>query len=116
MLLKMPVPAMIKPRALYTGKQLLTTLVALLVAHFAPDSSLKGLTMAGKAKTPEWAYGEWSNEHKPLWFNGYLCRGVIDKNAIGEPGGGLVHTIFEVPLPRSCRFSLPRCFVWISVP
>ncbi len=106
----LPPPAVLKPAPLYAGKQLFSVLMTMLVEHCRPPSTaaaaaavapgkgrpFRGLTTVNKAKTPEWAYGEASLEHKPLWSNGYLARGVLDKNAIGEPGGGLIHSVFEV--------------------
>lgn len=52
--------------------------------------------MLGKAKTPGWAYTEAEQEHKPLWRNGELVRGVLDKAAIGHSGRGVIHCVYEL--------------------
>lgn len=56
----------------------------------------RGLSYTGKSKTQEWAYGAHNQETKVVWSNGYLCRGTIDKNAIGDASSSLFHAVFEV--------------------
>jgi len=56
----------------------------------------RGLSYIGKSKTPDWAYGAHNLETQVVWSNGYLCRGTIDKNAIGDASSSLFHAVFEV--------------------
>ena len=64
------------------------------------------MCLIGKSKTPDWAFGAYTLEHQPLWFNGHLVRGVLDKAAIGASGNGLVHSIFELYGPFAASLFL----------
>ena len=86
---RIPIPAILKPRELWTGKQLLSAIL--------PKINLKGKSNTGPAKD--------SNGHSlPNTFCAYdnrvtiqegeLLEGIIDKNTIGKSMGGLIHTIW----------------------
>lgn len=86
---RIPIPAIIKPKELWTGKQLLSMIM--------PKINLSAKANAGPAKDA-------SGKTLPNTFNMYdnqvtiqegeLLEGIIDKNTIGKSMGGLIHTIW----------------------
>lgn len=84
---RIPIPAILKPQELWTGKQLLSLIM--------PKVNLRAKANNGPPKGPDGAT-------MPNNFNTYdnivtiqegeLLEGVIDKNTIGKSMGGLVHT------------------------
>ncbi|XP_066505483.1 DNA-directed RNA polymerase I subunit RPA1 [Hoplias malabaricus] len=96
-------PAVIKPQMLWTGKQIVSTLLL----NVVPENHLP-LNLTGKAKIPSKA---WLKEHprpvpgyKPdsmcesqvVIRNGELLVGVLDKAHYGSSAYGLVHCCFEL--------------------
>ena len=88
--LKLPVPAIVKPMPLWTGKQLLSSVLALLAAGRAP------LTTAAKTKVPEdyWPGGPSCGEDVLAVCTGDVVTGVIDKNSFAK--FGLLHAVAEL--------------------
>ena len=93
---KIPIPAIIKPKELWTGKQLLSTIL--------PKINLKGKANNGPP-----------DKSKPNTFNMYdhlvtiqdgeLLEGTIDKKTIGSAMGGLIHTAWlDVGFEETARF------------
>ncbi len=84
---RIPIPAIIKPQELWTGKQLLSLIM--------PKVNLRAKANNGPPKGPD-------GKSMPNNFNTYdnivtiqegeILEGVIDKNTIGKSMGGLVHT------------------------
>jgi len=84
---RIPIPAIIKPQELWTGKQLLSMIL--------PPVNLKSKASNGPPKGPD-------DEPMPNTFNAYdhlvtiqegeLLEGTIDKKTIGSGMGGLIHT------------------------
>jgi DNA-directed RNA polymerase I subunit RPA1 len=97
--IKMVPPAVMKPRELWTGKQVITTLLLHLKKGNDNDSSKQsefpGLSTERKSKTPESAFGSKSEEHLVLIRDGELLRGVLDKAAFGSTEFCLVHATYE---------------------
>ena len=94
-------PAILKPKVLYTGKQVISTLLDMLMFDpDAPDDRSRDsppLNMAGKSKlSPAAGWGEEQEEHKVLFRGNWLVRGVLDKAQFGSSSHGLVHSFFEV--------------------
>lgn len=85
----MPAPAVWKPVALWTGKQMVSTVLGHLTA------GLPALNLDFKAKTPGAAFGVDQEEHEVVIRGGELVRGVLDKAAFGASEGGLVHGVYE---------------------
>ena len=84
-------PAMIKPVARWTGKQVITTILK----NITPvDCS--PLVLIGKSQTPFERWGSDSEEGVVRVDKGEFITGVLDKAQIGPSGGGLVHAIYEV--------------------
>jgi DNA-directed RNA polymerase I subunit RPA1 len=110
-------PAIIRPRELWTGKQVISTLLLHLRRGSDRDSdkmtNLPGLSMERKSKTPETAFGIDQEEHLVLVRNGELLRGVLDKAAFGATDFSLVHATFEAYGPDKAGIllsSLGRLF------
>jgi len=89
--ISLPTPAILRPRPLWTGKQVVTALLAHLCRPPLPK-----LNLDAKAKTPATAFGEEHMEHEVIFRCGELLCGVLDKGAIGSSSLGIVHTIYEL--------------------
>ncbi|KAJ3173100.1 hypothetical protein HDU88_004559 [Geranomyces variabilis] len=84
-------PAFIKPRQLWTGKQVITTVLLNLTAESEP------LNLISKAKIPAKAWGPTGKEEQGVLFmDGHLLTGVLDKSQFGASADGLVHAVYEV--------------------
>ena len=86
-------PAIKKPRELWTGKQVVTSMLyhlRLINDRDNSDDILPGVSMEGKAKTPSSAFGEDTEEHLVIIRDGELVREVLDKAAFGASKFGLV--------------------------
>ena len=92
-------PAISKPRELWTGKQVITTLLHHLRKGKDGDpysqEILPGVSVERKAKTPAVAFGEAMNEHLVIIRDGELLRGILDKSAFGSTDHSLVHGVYE---------------------
>ncbi|EEH52215.1 uncharacterized protein MICPUCDRAFT_36623 [Micromonas pusilla CCMP1545] len=87
--LKPPAPAIRKPRALWTGKQLFTAVIEHITHGRAP------MTVSHATKVPAnyWG-GEDSGEGVLVVRRNYVCSGILDKNTFGAHG--LVHAVAEL--------------------
>ena len=110
-------PAIVKPRQLWTGKQVITTLLLHLRKGSDRDSdkltNLPKLSMRRKAKTNESAFGKEQEEHLVIVQDSELLRGVLDKAAFGATDFSLVHSIYEAYGPEKAGLflsSLSRLF------
>lgn len=84
-------PAVIKPKALWTGKQVVSSILL----NITPETH-QGLTMGGKSTTEASLWGkEGSEEATVLVRDGYLCQGILDKKQIGPSSGGFVNAAYE---------------------
>ena len=99
-------PAIVKPRKLWTGKQVVTTILKNITA-----SDLPGLTLIGQSQTPGDRWGEKSEEGEGLFHeiwgdekaeegqvlfrSGDFISGVLDKAHLGPTNGGFIHSIYE---------------------
>mmetsp|Transcript_32891 Transcript_32891/g.37873 ORF Transcript_32891/g.37873 Transcript_32891/m.37873 type:complete len:1758 (-) Transcript_32891:11-5284(-) len=110
-------PAIIKPKALWTGKQVISTLLNHLRKgndRDAPDRGpMPGISTERKAKTGGMAFGNNLEEHLVIIRDGELLRGVLDKSAIGATDFCLVHAVYEAYGPGKAGLllnSLGRLF------
>jgi DNA-directed RNA polymerase II subunit RPB1 len=98
---RIPIPAIVKPRELWTGKQLLSTIL--------PRINLKSSANNPPPKDPV------TGKTKPNTFNMYdnvvtiqegeLLEGIIDKKTIGSGMGGLIHTSWlDAGFEETARF------------
>ncbi|KAH8830398.1 hypothetical protein DL96DRAFT_1495292 [Flagelloscypha sp. PMI_526] len=106
-------PAIWKPKALWTGKQLISTVLL----NITP-SHCEGLNLNSKTKVPDDRWGNGSRKDKPkdkasqkdkapqegkgsledkvIFRDGELLCGVLDKAAFGASDYGLVHSVYEL--------------------
>jgi DNA-directed RNA polymerase I subunit RPA1 len=84
-------PAIIKPKPLWTGKQVITTLLENLRPPSCP-----GLTLTTRSATPADSWGPLSEEGQVIFIDGYMATGILDKSQFGAAGNGMVHSVFEV--------------------
>ena len=97
---RVPPPAIMKPKELWTGKQIMSLIL--------PKINLKGKANSGPTKDPE-------GNSMPNTFNAYdhevtiqegeLLTGTIDKKTIGSGMGGIIHTSWlDVGHEETARF------------
>lgn len=103
-------PAIRKPRELWTGKQVISTLLHHLRKgkDGEPNSTeiLPGISVERKAKTPNVAFGDAMKEHLVIIRDGELLRGILDKNAFGATDHSLVHGVYEAYGPTKAGLLL----------
>ena len=81
-------PAIVKPRPMWTGKQVITAVLM----HYTRDQL--PFTMASDAKVPVDTWGKHSGEGKMHIWRNHLVAGVVDKAAFGKHG--LLHIFHEL--------------------
>jgi DNA-directed RNA polymerase I subunit RPA1 len=86
--LPLPTPCLLKPAPLWSGKQLLTALLALLA------DGRPAVTTSAKGKVPDDYWGAASGEDTLVVHRGEVVKGVLDKNAFAKYG--LVHSVAEL--------------------
>jgi len=94
-------PAIIKPKALWTGKQVVTTILVSLTTSNSIDhiqkETEKGINFEHGTKLFSDVWGPDNiNEGIVVVRNNELLTGVLDKNHIGNSEYGLVHSFYEI--------------------
>lgn len=84
-------PTIWKPKPLWTGKQIVSTILR----NITPPTA-QGLNLTSKAKVPGDLWGKGSEEGKVLFYDGELLCGVLDKSQFGATDYGLVHSVYEL--------------------
>lgn len=85
-------PAIWKPRPMWTGKQIISTIVK----NITPLGSA-GLHMSSKSKVPAEAWGPANKEEGVVvFYDGYMISGCLDKSQFGATAYGLVHSCYEL--------------------
>ncbi|KII94929.1 hypothetical protein PLICRDRAFT_169633 [Plicaturopsis crispa FD-325 SS-3] len=84
-------PTIWKPQPLWTGKQIIST-----VLKNVTPLEASGLNLDSKAKVPGNLWGNDSKEDKVIVMDGELLCGVLDKSAFGATDYGLVHSVYEL--------------------
>lgn len=102
-------PAILKPRLLWTGKQVITTILQ----NITP-SKFRGLNLISKSSTSAGQWGEemvhdWAKfevstdticfrdtEQIVIFKDGEHLSGILDKAQIGPSVGGLIHSVHEL--------------------
>ncbi|KAI3612276.1 dna-directed rna polymerase i subunit rpa1 [Moniliophthora roreri] len=90
-LLKMLPPTIWKPKPLWTGKQVISTVLK----NITPDN-MAGINLDAKTKVPGKLWGSDSREDKVIFMDGELLCGVLDKAAFGASDYGIVHSVYEL--------------------
>ena len=99
-------PAILKPKILYTGKQLISSvLLSLKTAEELYNKKMENLTLnyEHKTKIPGSLWGKTGHddkEGKVIVRNNILLTGVLDKNEIGNSDYGLFHSFYEIYGPN----------------
>ncbi|EXJ86793.1 DNA-directed RNA polymerase I subunit RPA1 [Capronia epimyces CBS 606.96] len=107
--IQMVEPAILKPRMLWTGKQVITTVLK----NITPDR-FHGLNLTSKSSTSSEQWGEKTSNDSAKWTvtkdsivfrdteqivifkDGEHLSGILDKNQLGPSAGGLVHSVYEI--------------------
>ncbi|TIC01852.1 beta and beta-prime subunits of DNA dependent RNA-polymerase [Wallemia mellicola] len=85
-------PAIWKPQPLWTGKQIISTVLK----NITP-SNARGLNLESESKVKAEYLPAWgSNENKVIIVDGVVCSGIIDSSQFGTSSYGLVHSVFEL--------------------
>mmetsp|Transcript_1987 Transcript_1987/g.2788 ORF Transcript_1987/g.2788 Transcript_1987/m.2788 type:complete len:1737 (-) Transcript_1987:583-5793(-) len=109
--IKLLPPAILKPRPLWTGKQVISTLLyhlRVVASDQSPQkiSLLPGISIERKSKLPATGFGVEQEEHLTIIRDGDLLRGVLDKAAFGATDFSLVHGVYEAYGPRKAGLLL----------
>lgn len=89
-------PAVLKPLARWTGKQVITTILR----NIKPPNC-GNLWMSGKTQIPADRWGEGSDEGVVLFQDGEFISGILDKSQLGPSSGGFIHSVHEVYGPAT---------------
>ncbi|RLV94583.1 DNA-directed RNA polymerase I subunit [Spathaspora sp. JA1] len=84
-------PAVFKPQQLWTGKQVITTILL----NIKPDG-VPGVNLISKNKIKSDYWGQGSSENDVIFKNGELVCGILDKSQYGASQYGIVHSLHEV--------------------
>lgn len=93
-------PAIIKPIMLWSGKQIITTLII----NLTPSNRKTFINLMSKSKLEQkywrnpnnYEYPDLLSEFNFIICNGHLLSGILDKNHIGASKYSLVHCFFEL--------------------
>ncbi|CAO3624522.1 unnamed protein product [Cunninghamella blakesleeana] len=89
-------PTIFKPQPLWTGKQVISTIL-LNLTYGKPQ-----LNMKSSSKVPGRYWGpDAKEEAEVLVVDGELVRGILDKSQFGATAYGLVHSVYELYGPES---------------
>ncbi|KAH8597985.1 hypothetical protein B0O99DRAFT_507574 [Bisporella sp. PMI_857] len=83
-------PAILKPVARWTGKQVITTILQNIV-----PVGCGPLFLSSKTLTSADRWGSTSEEGLVIFHGGEFVTGILDKSQIGPSSGGFVHSIHE---------------------
>lgn len=84
-------PTVFKPEPLWTGKQVITSILLNLKPKNVP-----GINLKSKNKIKDDYWGKGSEENTVLFKNGELLCGILDKSQYGASQYGIVHSLHEV--------------------
>jgi DNA-directed RNA polymerase beta' subunit len=89
-------PAIQKPKPLWTGKQVVSTLLK----NITPPT-LPGLSLRSMSQTTAERWTPFVEEANVIFEGGEMLSGILDKKQIGPAKGGFVHAIFETLGPTA---------------
>ncbi|KAJ5091454.1 hypothetical protein NUU61_006324 [Penicillium alfredii] len=84
-------PAVLKPRYMWTGKQVITTILK----NIKPQERA-GITLKSKSSTPGDRWGKGNEEGEVIFKDGEFLCGILDKKQLGPTAGGLIDSIHEI--------------------
>lgn len=85
---RIPIPAVIKPKELWTGKQLLSMIIPKITMKSSANNPPPKDSATGKTKPNTFNM----YDDKVIIIDGELVQGIICKKTIGSGMGGLIHT------------------------
>lgn len=94
-------PTIFKPQPMWTGKQVITTILLNIKPRDVPGINL---VSSNKVKNDYWGKG--SQENQVLFKNGELLCGILDKSQYGASQFGIVHSLHEVYGPDTASKAL----------
>ncbi|GFE54135.1 DNA-directed RNA polymerase [Babesia ovis] len=107
-------PAIMYPKRLWTGKQVITTILKTIVDGMAKGlhstdlnflRTYKGINLVSKSKTPGDVWGgalDGDKEESTIIIrHSELLQGVLDKSQFGSTPYGLTHLVYELLGPRA---------------
>ena len=83
-------PAILKPKLMWTGKQVVSSVLKNITPVTHP-----GLSLWGKSQVAGERWGKGSEEDVVIFQGGELLCGILDKAHLGPAGGGLIHAVYE---------------------
>ena len=107
--IQMVPPTVVKPKMLWTGKQVITTVLK----NITPDG-FRGINLTSKSSTSSDSWGERTSNDSKQWTvtsdkivfrdteqvvifkHGEHLSGTLDKAQLGPTAGGLVHSVYEL--------------------
>jgi DNA-directed RNA polymerase I subunit RPA1 len=87
---EMPLPAILKPKPLWTGKQVMSCIFAHLAA------GRPSLYLNSKSQIPEEMWGKGSHEATVIIRDNELLTGILGKKQFGNKAHGVVHAVYEL--------------------
>lgn len=97
--IRLPTPTIIKPKSLYTGKQVVSTVLKNIVEGQDDYSKagFQGLNLDSKSKLNSDEWGPLGKEEGEIKVrDSELLQGTLDKSQFGSVDYGLVHAVYEV--------------------
>ncbi|SCU96271.1 LAMI_0F05930g1_1 [Lachancea mirantina] len=89
-------PAVFKPVPLWTGKQIITTVLL----NITP-ANMPGINLTSKNKIKDDYWSNHSSENTVIFRNGELLCGILDKSQYGASKFGIVHSLHELYGPET---------------
>ena len=105
-------PAIEKPKQLWTGKQVVSTILRHIARGNDRDddetreNGLPNVSVDRKSKMPATLFGEEQMEHRTIIRDGELLRGILDKAAFGHSEFSMVHAVYEAHGPSKAGLLL----------
>ncbi|TDL29688.1 beta and beta-prime subunits of DNA dependent RNA-polymerase [Rickenella mellea] len=84
-------PVIWKPKPLWTGKQIISTVLL----NITPNNA-QGMNLESKSKVSGDLWGKHSEEGTVIVMDGELLCGILDKSQFGATDYGLVHSVYEL--------------------
>lgn len=84
-------PVILKPKALWTGKQVISTVLK----NITPENR-NGINLEGRSSTPGDRWAKDSEEATVLFKDGHHLCGILDKAQLGPSANGLIHSVHEL--------------------
>jgi DNA-directed RNA polymerase II subunit RPB1 len=104
-----PIPCILKPEPMWSGKQLLSFLVPSTI------NMKKDTNLSGKNKGDDAVFAK--SDHKLIIRNGHIVAGIVDKKAVGASAGGLIHLTWLDHGPEACKMFISYlqnlCNAWL---